>query len=77
MLLFLMTRWYHLPPATRAWDVVSASVALVLSVVAAQLVNPALVVSGFAACALFLAVASLVGAGLAALRGGGTLEPIS
>ena len=54
-----------------------ASVALVLSVVAAQLVNPALVVSGFAACALFLAVASLIGAGLAALRGAGTLEPIS
>ncbi len=49
-----------------------ASVALVLSVVAAQLVSPSLVVSGFAACALFLAVAALLAAGLAGLRGGDT-----
>ena len=53
-----------------------ASVALVLSVVAAQLVNPGLVVSGLAACALFLAVVALLAAGLAALRGGGTPERI-
>jgi EmrB/QacA subfamily drug resistance transporter len=51
-----------------------ALAALVLSLAAAGLVHPSSVVSGFAACALFLAAVSLVAAGLAALRGEGPLE---
>jgi hypothetical protein len=51
-----------------------AFAALVLSLAAAGLVHPSSVVGGFAACALFLAVVSLVAAGLASLRGGGRLQ---
>jgi EmrB/QacA subfamily drug resistance transporter len=54
-----------------------AFVALVLSVIAVQLVRPALMVSAFAACGLFLALVSLIAAGLAALRGGEPLKPIT
>ena len=49
-----------------------ALAALILSVAAAGLTHPASVLSGFFSCAAFLAVASVVAAGLAALRGGET-----
>ena len=52
-----------------------AFAALILSVAAAGLVHPTAVIGGFGACAIFLAAASVVAAGLAALRGGEGLEP--
>jgi MFS family permease len=52
-----------------------AFAALILSVAAAGLVHPTAVIGGFGACAIFLAAASVVAAGLAALRGGEALEP--
>ncbi len=51
-----------------------AVAALILGLVAAGLAHPSAVVSGFAACALFLAVVSVVAAALAALRGEELLE---
>jgi EmrB/QacA subfamily drug resistance transporter len=54
-----------------------AFAALILSLAAAGLARPGEVVSGFAACALFLAVASLAAAGLAALRGRGPQEVLA
>jgi EmrB/QacA subfamily drug resistance transporter len=53
-----------------------AVAALILSLAAAGLVHPAALVSGFGACALFLAVVALAAAGLAALRGRGPLETV-
>ena len=53
-----------------------ALAALILSVAAAGLVHPATVVTGFGTCAICLAVASMVAAGLAALRGGEPLESV-
>jgi EmrB/QacA subfamily drug resistance transporter len=53
-----------------------AFAALILSLAAAGLVHPAALVSGFGACALFLAVVALAAAGLAALRGRGPLETL-
>jgi hypothetical protein len=47
-----------------------AFVALALSVVAARFASQALGGSGFAACGLFLALVSLIAAGLAARHGG-------
>jgi EmrB/QacA subfamily drug resistance transporter len=53
-----------------------AFAALILSLAAAGLVHPSALVSGFGACALFLAVVALAAAGLAALRGGAPLETL-
>jgi EmrB/QacA subfamily drug resistance transporter len=53
-----------------------ASAALILSLAAADLVHPAAVVGGFAATALCLSAASLISAGLAALRGGGPRKAV-
>ncbi len=51
-----------------------AFAALILSLAAAGLVQPTALVSGFGACALFLAAVALLAAGFAALRGRGRLE---
>jgi hypothetical protein len=51
-----------------------AFAALILSLAAAGLAQPTALVSGFGACALFLAVVALLAAGFAALRGRGRLE---
>jgi MFS family permease len=53
-----------------------ALAALILSLAAAGLVRPTGLVSGFGACALFLAAVALLAAGLATLRGGRSLETL-
>jgi hypothetical protein len=49
---------------------------LILSLAATGLVRPIGLVSGFGACALFLAAVALLAASLATLRGGRSLETL-